>query len=68
MRRLLPGVLMDSVALADAGWETVTISRGTVRTLTRVHRPSDSLANLEGSGVERSAQVIMRMVEAVTAR
>jgi hypothetical protein len=35
--RLIPGILTDSVALADAGWQAVTLSRGDLRTLQRIH-------------------------------
>ena len=33
VRRLLPGILTDGVALADAGWPAVTLSRGDRATL-----------------------------------
>ena len=56
--RLLPGVLMDGVALADAGWEVVNISKGSWRTVSRIHTPLDSLAQLEGSGAEEVATMI----------
>jgi hypothetical protein len=62
MRRLLPGVLTDGVALAEAGWETVTLSKGTFRTLVRIHRPADSLAALRGDGVRETAAVIAALV------
>ena len=42
VRRLVPGILTDSVALADAGWETLTLSRGTLRTLLRIHTSRDN--------------------------
>lgn len=56
--RLLPGILTDSVALADAGWETVTLSRGTARTLWRIHSAHDSLGFMSGSGIANTARVI----------
>src|SRR5205085_1356209 len=34
---LLPGVLVDSLAFSNAGWEAVTLSRGTLGTLRRIH-------------------------------
>ena len=46
--RLIPGILTDSVALADAGWETVTLSRGTIRTLQRIHTSRDTLSSMRG--------------------
>ncbi|MGH7718982.1 MAG: M28 family peptidase, partial [Gemmatimonadaceae bacterium] len=55
---LLPGVLLDGVALADAGWEVITVSKGTLRTVARVHTPRDSAAHLSGRGIAEAAQVI----------
>lgn len=62
MRRLLPGVLTDGVALAEAGWKVVTLSKGTFRTLVRIHRPADSLAALRGDGVREAAALIAALV------
>src|SRR5512143_622091 len=58
--RLIPGILTDHVALADAGWETVTLSRGDVRTLQRIHTSRDSLASMRGTGIASAAHVIAR--------
>ena len=35
--RLIPGILTDSVAFSQAGLDSVTFSRGSVRSLARVH-------------------------------
>ena len=56
--RVLPGVLVDGVALADAGWEVITVSRGTVRTLRRIHTPGDSLEAMSGAGIPDAAAVM----------
>jgi hypothetical protein len=56
--RLLPGVLMDGVALSDAGWDVVNVSKGSWRTVSRIHTPRDDLARLEGSGVEEVATML----------
>jgi len=58
--RLIPGVLTDSVALADAGWQTVTLSRGTVRTLRRIHTADDTLGAMRGTGIAAAARVLAR--------
>ena len=55
VRRLIPGLLVDAVALADAGWDTATLSRGTWATLARVHRPGDTLHRLKGTGIDEAA-------------
>ena len=64
-RRLPLGLLTDSVALSDRGWTAVTVSRGSLATLRRVHRPSDSLANLRGTGIGEVATLLARAVEAL---
>ena len=56
--RLIPGILTDSVALADAGWESVTLSRGTIRTLQRIHTARDTLAGMRGKGIAGAARVL----------
>ena len=56
--RLIPGVLTDSVALADAGWETVTLSRGNLRTLQRIHTSHDTLATMSGTALEPAVRVL----------
>ena len=58
VRGLVPGLLVDSVALADAGWDTATLSRGTWGTLARVHRPGDDLRRLTGAGIDEAASVM----------
>jgi hypothetical protein len=59
--RLIPGILTDSVALADAGWETLTLSRGTIRTLQRVHTSRDRLSAMRGVGIAGAARVLAQM-------
>jgi hypothetical protein len=58
--RLLPGILTDGVALADVGWETLTLSRGTLRTLLRIHTSRDNLNSMRGVGIEGVARVLAR--------
>lgn len=58
VRPTVPGVLTDGVALADAGWSAVTLSRGTLGTLARVHRRADNLDALRGEGVEEMARLL----------
>lgn len=58
--RLIPGILTDHVALADAGWETVTLSRGDLRTLQRIHTSRDSLESMDGTGIATAARVLAR--------
>lgn len=57
-RRLLPGILTDHVALADAGWATATVSRGNARTLRRIHTSADSIERLRGDGLLPVARLL----------
>jgi hypothetical protein len=61
--RLLPGVLTDGVALADAAWDVVTLSKGGVRTLARIHTPLDGPDRLTGAGMDEVACVIVELLE-----
>ena len=65
VRRMPPGLLLDSVAFSDAGWSAATLSHGSLSTLARVHTPSDSLARLEGRSIEPMAIVLARAAEAL---
>jgi hypothetical protein len=65
VRRMPLGLLTDSVALADRGWAAVTVSRGSLATLRRVHTPQDSLAALRGSGIDDVASLLAHAVEAL---
>ncbi|MDP9206065.1 MAG: M28 family peptidase [Gemmatimonadota bacterium] len=49
--RLIPGILADSMAFADRGIESVTVSRGTLSTLARIHTRRDTSHALTGSSV-----------------
>jgi hypothetical protein len=65
--RLMPlGLLTDSVALADRGWRAITLSRGSLASLRRVHTPHDSLEALEGSGIPEMATTLARAAEALS--
>ena len=65
MRRMPLGLLTDSSALASVGWEAVTISHGSLATLSRVHTSRDSRENLHGTSIERVAGIIARAAEAL---
>lgn len=63
IRALLPGILADSVAFADAGWDSVTLSRGNIATLARVHTTSDTRERLNGTGIAKAARLLAATVE-----
>jgi len=56
--RMIPGVLTDSVALAAAGWTTATLSRGSLRTLQRIHTMADDTTSMHGTGIAVAARVL----------
>jgi hypothetical protein len=64
--RLLPGVLTDGVALADAGWRVVTLSKGSLRTLARIHTPRDRADAISGTGMDEVARVIVELLRTGT--
>jgi hypothetical protein len=58
-RRDLPfGIPVDHIPLVKAGIPALTVVRGTVRSLHRVHRPQDDLASLHGEGVRRAVDLV----------
>ena len=65
---LVPGVLVDSLAFSDVGWEAITLSRGTLGTLRRIHTRNDDLEHLRGIGVAEAARALVRAAVTVTER
>jgi len=59
---LPPGLLVDGVALADRGWKVVTVSKGDLGTVARIHTPADSLERVGGEGVAEVAALVHRAV------
>ena len=66
VRRTIPGILTDSVALARAGWDTCTLSRGNLRTLRRVHTSGDDPGRIDGAGIALAARILAATVEELT--
>ena len=58
VRRLIPGILADSVAFSDRGLQAVTISRGSFATLARIHTRRDNSTHLTGSGIGEAAALL----------
>lgn len=63
LRGIIPGILADSIAFADAGWDAATLSRGNIATLARVHTSSDTRQRLTGSGIALASRLIAATVE-----
>jgi hypothetical protein len=55
---MVPGILADSMALADRGIESVTVSRGTLSTLARIHTRGDNSSAVTGTGVAEASVLL----------
>jgi hypothetical protein len=61
--RMIPGILADSMAFADRGIEAVTISRGRLSTLARIHTRRDTSTAMTGSGVVAGAALLSALAK-----
>jgi len=61
--RSIPGILADSMAFADRGIESVTVSRGTLSTLARIHTRRDNSNVLAGTGVADASALLSALVK-----
>jgi hypothetical protein len=58
-RRDLPfGIPVDHIPIVQGGIPALTIMRGTLGSLRRVHLPADNLASLRGEGVQRAIELV----------
>jgi hypothetical protein len=63
--RLIPGILADSMAFANRAMAAVTLSRGTLATLARIHTPGDNRASLDGSGAAAASAIICDLAKEI---
>lgn len=57
-RRSVPfGIMLDHVPIVKAGTPALTVMRGSLSSLRRVHRPIDDLTRLTGDGVRRAVEL-----------
>jgi Zn-dependent M28 family amino/carboxypeptidase len=63
MGRLIPGILADSMAFADLGIEAVTLSRGTLSTLARIHTRRDNSNVFTGSGAAEASVLLSALAK-----
>ncbi len=54
------GLMVDHIAFTRAGVPAITVMRGTLRSIVRVHRPSDNLERLRGDGAVLAADIVCR--------
>ncbi len=66
MRGTIPGILTDSIAFAEKGWDTCTLSRGNLGTLGRVHTTGDDPSQIEGTGAALAARILAATIEELT--
>ena len=60
---MIPGIVADNVVFTSEGWQSFTISRGNLGTLSRVHTSSDRAERIEGTGIVHAARLIAAIVE-----
>lgn len=61
--RLIPGILADNVAFADAGITAVTISRGNLSTLARIHTWRDNSIEMSGKGAAEASALLSALAQ-----
>jgi Zn-dependent M28 family amino/carboxypeptidase len=64
--RLIPGILADNMAFADRGIPSVTVSRGTLATLGRIHTRRDNSNALTGKGVAEASVLLSALARELT--
>jgi hypothetical protein len=58
-RRDLPfGIPVDHIPIVRAGTPALTLMRGSLKSLRRVHQPADNLDSLSGDGVNRAIELV----------
>ncbi len=63
MGRMIPGILADNMPFADRGIESVTLSRGTLSTLARIHTRRDNSIAFTGSGVAEASLLLVALTK-----
>jgi hypothetical protein len=68
-RRDLPiGIPVDHIPIVNAGVPALTVMRGTMRSLRRVHRPGDDLDHLRGDGVRKTIDLVCGALDRLRAQ
>lgn len=61
--RLIPGILADSMVFADRGFHAVTVARGTLKTLARIHTRRDNSNTLTGNGAAEASAILSALAK-----
>ena len=64
--RFIPGILADSMAFSDRGFPAVTLSRGTLSTLARIHTRRDTSTAFASSGVAKASTLLSALTTELT--
>jgi hypothetical protein len=64
--RFIPGILADSMAFSDRGLPSVTLSRGTLSTLARIHTRRDTSNAFTSSGVAEASTLLLALTTELT--
>ena len=56
--RMIPGIMADSMAFNRWRWSAITLSRGTLATLARIHTSGDNSAKLTGEGAATASTLL----------
>lgn len=62
------GIPVDHIPIVKAGLPALTIMRGTMKSLRRVHRPGDDLNHLRGDGVTLTVELVCGALERMRAQ
>ena len=61
--RLIPGILADSMVFAERGIAAVTVSRGNISTLARIHTRADTSNSLTGRGAADASVLLAALAK-----
>ena len=62
--RMIPGIMADSMVFANRGrWSAITLSRGTLATLARIHTRRDNSSMLTGEGAAHASALLSAMAK-----
>jgi hypothetical protein len=62
------GILLDHMPIVNGGTPALTVMRGGVQSLRRVHRPADDLAHLHGHGIAPAIALVNRALDELRAQ
>ena len=62
--RLIPGIMADSMVFANSlNWSAITLSRGTLGTLARIHTRHDNSSVLSGNGAAQASVLLSALTK-----